>query len=344
MNWKSCTTIACCLASLLFVPEETNAYPPPPPEVVAEELNQAQRDFHQARKMFNPWYSGPLITGSAHNLDPGYLNIQPYLYVIDNYGIYNKDRHSESIDDLIQVEPQIVLQTGLLPRLDITAILSGFYNKQNGIDSGGYNDTVVQLGYQLVKETAYVPAVRFVFSESFPSGKYNDLNPAKRGLDAIGSGSYETTFTINFGKVVWWLTTHPMALRYSLNFMIPTSVHVRNFNSYGGGYGTHGKIKPGKQFTNDFGFEYSFTQKWVFALDLVYFYQGKARFSGNPGVDAAGNPAANGRPFSDQLSLAPAIEYNPSSTIGILGGAWFSVYGRSSFNFASAVISYYQVF
>lgn len=319
-------------------------YPPPPPQVIQQQLEDAEHEFYEARQMFNPWYAGPLITGSAHTLDPGLFNMQPYLYVIDNYGRYNTHRDSVDIPDLVQVNPVIYLQTGIYKGFDITIGPGYIYNKQKGVSSSGFADFPVSLGIQIINERPYIPAVRVVITETFPTGKYDELNPSKNGLDAIGAGSYQTNFSLNFGKVVWWISTHPIALRFSMNFKIPSKVHVKGFNAYGGGYHTDGHVRVGKTFTGDIGIEYSFTQRWVLATDIVYTYSGKSSFYGIPGVDATGKPAFTGGPFSDQLSLAPAIEYNPSGSIGILGGVWFSVYGRSSFNFVSGILSYTQVF
>jgi hypothetical protein len=90
----------------------------------------------------------------------------------------------------------------------------------------------------------------------------------------------------------------------------------------------------GSSYSADFGYEFSFTQRWVFALDVVYNYNQKTTFSGRSG----GSPV--GGPFSDELSLAPAIEYNVNENLGFLGGVWFSVWGRNSLDFVSGIVSF----
>ncbi len=74
-------------------------------------------------------------------------------------------------------------------------------------------------------------------------------------------------------------------------------------------------------------------------MDIVYTATERTKFAGNPGFTAAGTPATVGSGYSDNLSLAPAIEYNWSESAGFIGGVWFSVYGRNSLNFAQAVLS-----
>ncbi len=73
-------------------------------------------------------------------------------------------------------------------------------------------------------------------------------------------------------------------------------------------------------------------------------YANKSTFRGRPGESAPGVPAVNGIPSSDQLSIAPAIEYNINDVSGFIGGGWFAVTGRNSPNFASVIISYTIMF
>ena len=329
------------LISLILIAEEIS---PPSHEVIEKELEDAQEKFDAASKMFNPWYAGPLLTGSAHTLDPGLYNQQPYLFVFDNYGIYSKSGHSRPIHDLVVVNPVYIAQTGIVKGWDLSATLQGFYNKQRGKDSVGFGDLPIAFGIALLQETPYLPAIKLGLSETFPTGKYRRLNPNNNGLDATGSGSYITTFTLNLSKVVWWITLHPMSFRASLNYKLPSKVHVKGFNAYGGGYGTNGKVTPGQSFIGNIAFEYSFTQKWVFATDLSYVYNHKSTFRGNPGVSATGNNASVGVPYNNSFSIAPAIEYNPYATMGFVGGIWFTVWGTNSFNFISGILSYTQVF
>ena len=88
-----------CLASTcaLFSQQKKN----PPPDIqqqhvtlqqVQQQLDQAESDFKKSEEMFNPWYTGPLITPSATVVPLGVFSTQPYLYVIDTFGSYDKKR------------------------------------------------------------------------------------------------------------------------------------------------------------------------------------------------------------------------------------------------------------
>ncbi len=310
------------------------------PETLQVELDQAEKDFQTAQQMFSPWYAGPLIAGSAHMIPPGFGNIQPYLFAIDNYGTYNGDRHQVGLaHHKWQLNVPFVIQAGITSWADTSLIPQAFLNWQEGRSSGGWGDTKWQFGLKILAESMYVPAIKFVVAETFPCGEYRNLGANKASIEALGAGSYQTTFGLNFGKVVFWNLTHPMQLRLNVAYTIPSNVHVKGFNAYGGGIGTRGHVSVGNSFLFDFSTELSLTQNWVFANDIVYTYQDSTSFSGQPGLLPNGTIATNGGPSNDQLSLAPAIEYNWNSNLGVLLGTQFSVYGRNSSAFASAILT-----
>ncbi|MDX8431389.1 MAG: hypothetical protein SNF33_06270 [Candidatus Algichlamydia australiensis] len=328
-------------AGALFAQEP---YTPPSQEVIQSELRSAEENFEIARKMFQPWYSGPLLTGSAVNAAPGQAVVQPYIFTTVTHAEYDDDRHSKNIPNFLEINPLYYFQTGITDWLDTYMTVPAIFNRQSDIWGSYSGDSSIAFGIQLQKETPYRPYVRLTISETLPTGKYDNLDPEKNGVDATGGGSYNTTFSFNLSKVFWWSKLHPIAMRSNLFYTFTTPTHVDNLNAYGGGPGTDGKVKPGNSWGIDVGYEYSITQRWVFALDAVYTYFNKASFSGSRGRDANGNPFSVGGPSGDQLSFAPAIEYNPSSTFGMVAGVWFTATGRNSGNFASLVYTFYAVF
>lgn len=318
-------------------PEQQEQPPVKSPEEVQMELARAQIQFKKAEKMFNPWYTGPIITPSASMMPPAEFNMQPYLYVTDKYATYNEDRHTVSMPNYIQLQGSYILQTGITDSVDALAVISGFGNWQNGHSGGGFGDMATTIGFLICRESRYVPKAKFTVSESIPTGKFEHLNPS--GLDSTGAGAWGTTFGLGIGKLFFYTTQHPFNTRLFLGYQVWTNVHVNSFNTYGGGYGTRGTVRPGNIFSTDLGLELSINQRWVAALDIVYTATNRTKFSGHPGVTATGAPASVGGGFSDNLSLSPAIEYNWNSQLGIIFGGWFSVYGRNSAAFGSGIIS-----
>lgn len=311
-----------------------------PMQKIKQELTQAEKDYQTAKKMFNPWYGGPLLTGSGNVMEPGYVNINPSIQITDNYAAFNKNRKSHSITDFIQVNPVLSLGLGLIKRFDATLNVQMFYQSEGSKKSNQIGDTSLKIAFAILKESPYIPALKISVKEIFPTGKYKNLTHYKATVQATGSGSYVTEFGIGISKIVWWWLVHPMQLRLSLNYGVPAKTKVKNFNTYGGGFGTDGKVSPGNYFIGSFGYEFSVIQKVVLALDVAYEYFNKSPFKGVNGVDKDGNTAFSKFPSSDNLSLAPAIEYVFTPDIALICGVWFRVYGRNTFNFAAGIINF----
>lgn len=320
---------------------QQQAQPPISPEEVEQQLQSAEKEFNEAKKMFNPWYAGPLLAPSAHILAPGNFNIQPYLFYTNIYGNYDAHGHGHSRKhNTKQLNPSLVFQWGMLDWFDGVVNVQSITNWSNGKSSTHFGDTSLSVGFGIQKETVYKPAILIGVKETFPTGNYTGLSTTLGGVDSTGAGAYSTTVSLNLSKVIWWWwPLHPINFRGSFQYTFPSIANVKGFHAYGGGYGTKGKIHTPNAFLMDLAFEFSFTQRWVFCTDFVYTYSAQTKFVGKKGVDAFGNVASNGGPFSDQISLAPGIEYNPNENVGILGGVWFSVWGRNSSEFVSGIIS-----
>lgn len=311
------------------------------PEEIQEELDKAEKDFQDALKLFNPWYTGPIIAGGPSMVPPGMMNIQPYVYVVDNYASFNAD--GKSVHDShplwqFQVQPEVA--TGITSWMDIATgpmLTSNFRNEQSYT---GQADLPIILGFKILKQGVWVPGIKVSVNESVPIGKYQHLSIKKLGTDATGSGSWVTTFTFRIGKLLFWWTRHPLNTRLFLGYSIPSTVRIRGLSSYGGGFGTRGKVRPGNRFVADLGLEWSLTQRWAIATDVLFATRARTKFNGNPGINPfTGLPAGVGGGSSYTFQLAPAIEYNWSPTLSAIGGVWFTPFGRNSGNFLIYVFS-----
>lgn len=311
-----------------------------PIKQIEAELSQAEKDLQIAKKMFNPWYGGPLLTGSGNVMPPGYVNIGAQLQLTDYYASYNGSGKSVPADSIVEANPSLSLGFGLVSRVDLNIGLGWDYQYQLGEKYFGWQDVSAKLAFSLAKEGSYMPAVKFSIKEVFPAGKYKNLDPQKASVQGLGDGAYKTEFGLNFSKVVWWSLIHPMQLRLSLNYGIASEIKVKNFNSYGGGFGTDGKVDYGNYFKSSFGYELSITQKVVWAIDLAYEYSGKKTFRGIYGTSAQGTQAAVGGPSGYRVSLAPAIEYNFTPDIALISGVWFAVCGRNKSDFIAGIVSF----
>lgn len=311
---------------------------PKSPEQIQKELDEDEALFKRAQEMFNPWYTGPLLTPSASMMPPGYGNIQPYLFVNDYYAAFDNHRKSQKLENKqINLNPSIGSQFGITKTMDIALTLQGNFNWQNGESGGGFGDMICTVGWPIVIQTLWIPQMKFTITQTFPSGRYQKLDSNR--LNASGGGVWATQFGFAISKVMFWSTKHPFYGRLFIGYNIPVPSTMNGFNAYGGGYNAKAKVRPGNSLKVDLGMELSLTQRWVIANDIVYTAQNETTYSGNPGTTSTGAVSTIGGGFSDNLSLAPAIEYNFSPNLGLIGGAWFSVYGRNSTNFATAVLS-----
>ena len=189
------------------------------------------------------------------------------------------------------------------------------------------------------KEGRWWPTILVSLVETFPTGKFQKLDPKKNETDIMGLGSYATQFGLVLSHLYHVAKHNYLVLYLTFQDTVYSHVHVKGFNAFGGGFGTRGTVRPGNQFSVTFSAEYSLTKNLALALDIQNLYFNSTKFSGKRGVDDEGDRAKVGFPSSDQLNIAPAIEYNFSDALGIIAGAWFSAAGRNELQFAGGALA-----
>ncbi len=283
-----------------------------------------------------PWFTGPLFAPSGHTIPQGQWNFEPYIYFTALTGSYDKNWHPHSTPHFYITNLQLYTQVGLTPWLDFQITPQFFYNEKQGAHSFCFGDMPIGFDIQIYEDSPeyWYPAIKMSLTTTIPFGKYQHFNPKKNGTEASGTGSWLPTASIVFSHQFNPFPDHFFVPRIAFAYTVPYCVYIKGYNVYGGGKGTRGKVYPGNNFSIDFGFEYNFTQKWVLATDVIYNQSNKTRFSGKPG-----NPEFHGSPSSEQFSLAPALEYNWSANIGLIGGVWFSVAGRNAKQLVSGILA-----
>lgn len=296
--------------------------------------------------IYHPLFTGPLLTPETHVVQGGHVNVEPYVFVNTNYGVYKRNWGTKDSADTQYINPQVYTQIGLTKFMDFAITPQFFTFMSGGETTTAVGDFSAEVDFQLIPGGGFKqnPSLLFNITQVFPTSKYRNLNPAKNGTDAIGAGTYQTTFGLVVGKDFDFGGRHFFATRYSVSYSYSTPVNLVGFNAYGGGNGTNGRLYPGNGFTILSGFEYSLTRNWALAIDLEYQHINKNRFSGVNGVLLNGSQAVNSSPSSESFSIAPAIEYNWSERWGMIAGVWFTVAGRNVSAFASGVVAvnYYK--
>ncbi len=296
----------------------------------------SKEPLQEKEEAYAPIFAGTLLAYFAENIPPGQCLFEPYLFVGTFNGTYTSSWKANHSFNNFELQILWLVETGITPWLDIGIITFENYSSAHGKKSFHNGDTRLTLGFQISKNEphSWIPDFRLVLQQNFPSGKYQNLNPKKNLADVSGSGAYETWLFAVTRKIIYLAPRNPITVNLTLGYDIPTSVHAKNYSLYGGAPKTSASVKPGKQLLANLAFEYSLTLNWILGLDIRYLHQNKSRSS----------HLLYGLPSSEQFSLAPCIEYNPTTNIGFELGSWFTVAGRNALSFANGVATVYWEF
>ena len=196
-------------------------------------------------------------------------------------------------------------------------------------------------GFQILRDNKedWTPDLRLVLGETFPTGKYQHLNPRKGGSDIFGTGAYVTTAILILAKTFYTDPRHPYNLNLNLYYIQPSGVPIHGTSLYGGSADTRGRAFPNAGFITNLAIEYSLNMNWALGMDIRYVHQNKTTFKGNKGF-----LNQFGLPSSEQFSLAPCIEYSWSYYFSTAIGPWFSIAGRNSSAFFGIIGNIYTYF
>lgn len=287
-----------------------------------------------------PWFTGPLLTPSAQCVPFGHVNFEPYIYYFQTRNVYNKHWHMQSIPHFNTLLSQNFIQIGVYDKLELDVTPQFAYNKSQGQHTWRMLDFPFAIAYQLYEDpdNRHAPKLKLRLLAKVPSGKHDRLDARKKGTDIGSDGSWYPAVGLVFSELFHTSGVHYLSTRVFVNYAFGTPTHVHGISAYGGTSATRGTAYPGNYLEASTAIEYSLTQNWVFAMDLYYRHTNKSRFSGKKG-----GPLAPKRPSSEQFSVAPAIEYNFSSDIGIIVGPWVVFAGRNTDQFVSwiAAVNFY---
>lgn len=288
-----------------------------------------------------PWYTGPLLAPAGHTIPAGHTNFEMYGFYTRNNGTF--DRHWRLIhtpaNESTILNP--IFSHGLTDKIDIQYGVPYSFNRNQGASSNGISDASVTLGYQLLeqKDSKWMPDLRISLQEVIPSGEYELLSPTNNGTDANGLGSYQTGLALNFQHLLQLTEVNYLRTRLSLGFMYANDVRLHGINVYGGSIDTNGTLDPGNLVSADLAAELNLTQNWVVVMETYVANREGTKFRGNPGLTNAGLPAPIGHDVVNQVTIAPAIEYNFNANVGLIGGVWLSGTGQDTSDFASYVLA-----
>lgn len=277
----------------------------------------------RAREMqdpaFDAWLTGPLAAPGATVLTPGLLTLEPAL----GYAVPE--------NSAVSLGPQLLVEYGLVDRVQLSVLGGATWNRVGSDWTSGFTDTLVGAQLALLDEDAesLMPAARIGFTVTLPTGKYQHLEAGADGFDATGAGAYTTTLRLDTAKT-FALGEHAFRPHACVAVDVYSShVSVHGPNYYGGGGGTDGTVSPGLSLNAFLSGEFSLTQRWALALDLVYTRASRTTFRGESGFEPNGAPASMETPAGSLVTVVPAIEYSWSANEGVIAGMTFGVAGRN---------------
>jgi hypothetical protein len=271
------------------------------------------------------WWTGPLLAASPGSLTPGHFLIEPYVFDAIPQGRYDNDGNRRPVPHANDFGSQSYLLYGLTDKVGVGLIPRFAFNDPGeGRSSSrvGMGDVTVQAQYGLTTfhEGSWIPTTAFVLQETLPIGKYDQLGD--RPANGFGAGTYSTNLALYSQYFFWMPNGRILRTRFDVSYAISASTSVRDVSVYGTEEGFRGRARPGNVTVVNGAGEYSLTRNWVLAMDVVYEHDGSTHVYG-PGFNANSGTAHT-------WSLAPAIEYNFNSRVGIIAGAKLTVAGRNA--------------
>jgi hypothetical protein len=253
------------------------------------------------------WWTGPMLASGAGTLPHGHLLVEPYLFDVRAKG-------GDTLGSLTYV------LYGLTDDVTIGAIPTFYYNRPDGAPNSSRvraGDLTLSVQKRLTKYRpgSWVPTTSIVVQETLPNARFDRLDG--RAADGVGAGAYATFVAFYAQTYAWAPNGRIVRLRLNSGATYSRAMNVEGESVYGTPAGFRGRAKPGTSYMTDLALEYSATQNWVLAMDLLLRHDESTKVEG---VGADGRLVSLRSGDHDSIALAPAVEYNFNSRVGVLVG------------------------
>lgn len=292
--------------------------------------------FHQS--LDDAWWTGPLLAPNASTLPQGHVLIEPYLYDVISEGSYDPRGtrvgapHANSYGSLTYIN------YGLLNKFTVGVIPTFGYNEpSNSAGSAGVGDLMVQAQYRLhlFHEGGWLPTTSVNVQETLPIGRYDRLD---RPSEGFGAGAYTTTLGLYTQTFFWMPTGRILRMRLNVTQAFSNSVNVQDASVYGTSQGFRGHASPGAAQSVDLAAEYNATRHWVLVMEGIYRHQYNPHVAGN-NITSSNQPIVLNSGSSQVFGVAPAIEYNFNSRVGVILGMRLFPAGKNTIDSITPVIA-----
>ena len=287
------------------------------------------------RSLENVNFMGPLITPNPAGLPQARWFLEPYLVRVDSNAYYDADgERRRSAQDSGAWAVVMPVMYGFSDRLMGQVNLSASRSESGSARSSGFRagDTTARLQSLLQAPNAdgTRPAVSVALVQRFSTGSHDRITG--NALDAQGDGVQRTTAALGVQQVVWMGNERPMRWRAQPSAgPAPSRTAISGASVYGTDDSFQGHIARGSVLGLSVAAEYSFNPRWVGVMEVAASRETGQRLSGfarNAG--GAIERIDEHRPASRSLTLAPAVEYHFSPSLGLIAGVEFTVAGRNT--------------
>lgn len=258
------------------------------------------------------WWTGPLLTLPAETLPKGGVDVGTALWdTISEAPSANEGRQNQyGLLPFVLYGVSDDFNLGFFPSFGLTQISRGQMSS-----GAGLGDTALEVEYRLhdFHQGEHLPTISLDLAESFPTGRYDQLNRVSEGL---GAGTYATTLSLFTQDWFWTPTGRILRAELNLSATLNTRAGLRGMSVYGTSNGFLGHADPGASFAEDLTLEYSLSRNWSAAAEFQLQRNGATRIAGEDGPAAIATRA----PASQALYVAPYVEYNWSATQGTMLG------------------------
>jgi len=275
-------------------------------------------------------FTGPLVTG-APPLPKGLVNVEPYLINTQVRGIYDDHGNRHHVDGVPDGWALLVpVGYGLTDRVGVGATFSAVdASTPTGGRKWELGDTSVSASYLLASSERNNAALTAAIGQNLPSGQADLLH--RHGLaEATGSGAATTQLSLS-GQA-YFLADRNLRGRFSVGWRLPGAhASLDSDSAYGTPAGFHGRADLHAASQASISLEYSFNPEWVLATDFIY-EQDRGTHVRGVVTSSDNTRSAYDRelPSSWRMSVAPAVEYNFTDSVGVIAGAQVSLDGRNS--------------
>ena len=294
-------------------------------------------------------FTGPLITPNPTALSPHALLLEPYLVYAETTGSYDgQGHHHDTPYGAHQWQLLLPMSFGIIDRLTGHLSVGTAHKAAAGQHSDGWRatDTTAKLQYMVLAPNAdkTTPSLSVAVAHRFATGAYDrlDANP----LNGTGSGAARNRLSVYAQQYFWLANGRPLRWRVLGAWSPePSRANLTGMSVYDTPPSFHGYVQLGTSASISSSLEYSIDRHWVLVMEAAWDRENQAHLRGWQCIRGAACVAVNrDSPANWVYSVAPAIEYNFSGSMGLIAGAQASVAGHHNGAFLNPQVALNMVF